>query len=471
MAMTYWPATGPSRRSDGSIVPDAKIQQAVYLPVTDLLVSYVLLIPLLVFAVHGGFSFEHPEWNSGFGALGGNFAVASTSDETLQERVQAQIALGLCVLAMLPHYRRIVDVSRNMPLILSLPLYAILSALWSQDGALSLRSGISLLISTFFAFYLASRFSPTQQVHLLLMAGTCVAVMSIVVVVCWPRFGLDHQLHEGAWQGLFTQKNTCAELTLFFLTPALAITGRGRYGQILRALYITMCLVIISMTKSRTGWVITAVYLGFVGGLKILGIFERKSLLPLAALLFALVGLTTVFALRSPALILKVISRSGDLSGRAQIWQAVMESIGKHPIGGYGFDAFWSLLQGEASSIFAATGWVVTGAHSGFLNVGLELGMVGLFLVAATFVQAFRNAQLAFRPGRRSSYVDWCIGIVFLTLIYNFDERTLMATQYLPWILYMVACVGLAQSAQNGRQDDEVATWLDHGVSLRTADG
>jgi len=103
-------------------------------------------------------------------------------------------------------------------------------------------------------------------------------------------------------------------------------------------------------------------------------------------------------------------------------------------------------MHAEASRIFAAAGWVVTSAHNGFLNVGLELGLIGLALVWVTFVQAFRNANAVFYPGH-SGYIDWCIGIVFLTLVYNLDERTLMATQYLPWVLYIVACTALREAA------------------------
>ena len=80
------------------------------------------------------------------------------------------------------------------------------------------------------------------------------------------------------------------------------------------------------------------------------------------------------------------------------------------------------------------------------MNVALELGLVGLALVGLTLVQACRHAMAAFRPGH-SEYVDWCIGIIFLTIVYNLDERTLMAPQYLPWILYIVACVGLREAA------------------------
>lgn len=416
-------------------------------PVTRLAITYVLVVPLLIFAVHGGFSFEHASWNSDLGAVGGKIAVASTEAETLRDRIQAWIALGLCTAVMVPQYRRVADVAKRIPLVVSLPLYAMLSALWSQDWGLSLRSGLSLLATTLFSFYLAGCFSERQQMQLVMLTGGCTALSSIALVVLWPEFGMDHQFHEGAWQGLFTQKNVCAEATLFMLTPALALRGAGRYGQLLRGLYISLCLFMIFMTQSRTGWAITLLYLVFAAVLRALGRFERKGLLPVAGTLFAATAAIVIAAIQYPALILSTISRSATLSGRAQIWSAISASILRRPIGGYGFDAFWSLLQGEASRVFASAGWVVTGAHNGFLNVGLELGFVGLALVALVFLQACRHASQAFHPGH-SAYVDWCIGIVFLTLIYNLDERTLMATQYLPWILFIVACVGLREAGR-----------------------
>ncbi len=260
---------------------------------------------------------------------------------------------------------------------------------------------------------------------------------------------------------LFTQKNVCAEATLFLLTPALALPAMSRYGQMLRSAYIGLCLLIILMTQSRTGWAITVLYLGFACTLRWLGRLGRKDLLPFAAPLFVTAGAVLVAAIAYPALVLSLIGRSGNFSGRQQIWGAIVASIGRRPLGGYGFDAFWSLLTGEASRVFTATGWVVTSAHSGFLNVALELGLSGLALVLVTLVQACRHATAAFYPGH-SGYIDWCIGIVFLTVVYNLDERTLMATQYLPWILYIVACLGL-RAAAFGRDSS--------GKEVRIAEG
>jgi O-antigen ligase len=416
------------------------------LPVARLAVAYVLLVPLILFAVHGGFSFEHESWNSDLGAYGGKIAVVASESETLRDRVQAWVALAICLGAAAPYARSIFAAAQGLPLFWLLPLYALASAFWSQDAALSLRSGLSLLISTLFAFYLAERFSERQRLELIVLAGACVAAGSLALAVFLPQFGVDHQLHEGAWQGLFTQKNVCAEATLFLLTPALALPPLGRYGQLLRSAYIGICLLIIAMTQSKTGWAATLLYFAFFYGLRLLGRFGRKEGLPLAAVAFAMAAAAMAAVASYPAALLSLAARSGSLSGRTAIWGAILASVLRRPVGGYGFDAFWSLLHGEAARVFASTGWVVTSAHNGFLNLALELGLVGVALVIVTLLQACRHASAAFRPDH-SPYVDWCIGIVFLTVVYNLDERTLMAPQYLPWILYIVACVGLRRAA------------------------
>jgi O-antigen ligase len=447
MATTLWGRTDlPRAESAEALRLEVPGTIAGDLPATRLLVSYVVLVPLIFFAVHGGFSFEHGSLNNDLGAYGGKLAVVSSASESLRESMQAWTALMLCLTPIAFCYGRVFDVLRRMPLMIVLPLYAIASAIWSQDAALSLRSGIFLLAMTLFAFYLSARFSHRQQMELVMIAGSCVAAASVALALLWPQFGIDHQLHEGAWQGLFTQKNLCAEATLFLLTPALALPSGSRCGQILRASYIVLCLFLIVMSRSRTGWAMTAFYLGLAVLLRVLGRFERREMLPLAALLSTAAASVVALAVAYPSLALALIGRSNNLTGRAQIWSGVTESILRRPLGGYGYNAFWLVLQGEASRVYTATGWVVTSAHNGFLNLGLELGFVGLALVGATFVQAIRHANAAFYPGR-SSYVDWCIGIVVLTLIYNLDERTLMATQFLPWILYIVACIGLRDAA------------------------
>ena len=425
-------------------------------------ITYLLLLPLIVFSVHGGFSFEHGSWNSELGATGHGIALAASASETLHERAQSWVVLVVCIVAMAPYARLIVEKCGAMPTMLLLSFYAIGSAAWSQDPAASLRSGGYLLFAMLFAFYLTVRFSGRQQMQLVMLTGGVVAVLCVFAALLFPQYGVDHQVHEGVWQGIFTQKNVCAQSLTFLLTPAFALPCRGRYAPVIRALYLSLALLVIVMTQSRTAWAIALGYVAFIAGLRLLARFERSDLIALAAIAFAAATTAFVTAIKFLPELLAFSSRSSNFSGRAEIWSAVMASILKRPVLGYGFDAFWSTLQGEATNVFAATGWIVTGAHCGYLNVGLELGCVGAVLLAITFLQAGRDALKCLRS-QRSPYIEWCIGIVFLTLVYNLDERTLMATQYLPWMLYIVACAGLAGEARKMRSAATPAAGLEPG--------
>ena len=118
---------------------------------------------------------------------------------------------------------------------------------------------------------------------------------------------------------------------------------------------------------------------------------------------------------------------------------------------GYGYDAFWSQgLKGEVLNVFAFTRFEIYQAQNGFLEVWLELGFVGLLLMLLTLVQAARDVVTCFRDGDPSS-IRWYIGLLVLTVIYNIDESFLALSNSLPWLLYMVACAGLAQEARKVR--------------------
>src|SRR5260370_31854078 len=112
------------------------------------------------------------------------------------------------------------------------------------------------------------------------------------------------------------------------------------------------------------------------------------------------------------------------LTGRTAIWVGITQSISKRPILGYGFYAFWQGLNGESANIILANHWVFGYAHNGMLEILLQLGIVGLVAFLITFFRGTKDAWICFRYGR-SIGVEWYTGILFLTLLYNFDEATL----------------------------------------------
>ena len=118
-------------------------------------------------------------------------------------------------------------------------------------------------------------------------------------------------------------------------------------------------------------------------------------------------------------------------------------SISRKPWLGYGFDAFWQGMQGESASVVQAVGWVTLGgAHNGFLELLLDVGILGLAVFAVGYFLLWHRAlQLVTRVG--GNVPIWLCTYLFFMLIYNFTENSLLAQNSIFWVLYMSIAVNL----------------------------
>ena len=181
----------------------------------------------------------------------------------------------------------------------------------------------------------------------------------------------------------------------------------------------------------------------------------KLVLLIIAGLLLSLgVLVASVGVLFLPQL-LSALGRNVTLSGRTEIWSLVLVSIGKRPLLGYGFYAFWLGLRGESARLIVGTNWVFGYAHNGILEIWLQLGLVGVGLFFLTLFQATRNAWICLRRGCPPG-MQWYIGIIALTFLYNVDESTVLWPVDLLSIIYVVACSGLAMAARQIKQIETI---------------
>jgi exopolysaccharide production protein ExoQ len=142
--------------------------------------------------------------------------------------------------------------------------------------------------------------------------------------------------------------------------------------------------------------------------------------------------------------LIALLGRDSTMTGRTEIWQAVLQAIMKHPLLGYGFAAFWLSLRGESANIIVALRWAVPAAHNGFLEIWLQLGAAGLFLFAAGFLFALRSALRGLRQPSFSR-AAWPLAVILLlTVVYNLDESSLMQPNDFLWMLYVATLVNLA---------------------------
>jgi exopolysaccharide production protein ExoQ len=416
-------------------------------PIPHLVIAWILVLPLMFFAVNGSFSFE----GAGDGAISGGTSLSGLASPghnlgLVGYVVIPGIAYSIVMWQLLKNAKRVVLQALQMKFIVLLALLTICSAIWSQDSFRSAYNGAFYCIETLFAFYLVLKFDTEEIQSLVMMTGSVLCFLSLITVFFLPRFGLTHSARDlEAWHGVFPDRTSAAKCLVFLLSPAIIFRGRRFSNR--HIVYIAVVLLMIFMAKSATGRVISCIYVALIATISFLSRFGRRSSLLIGAAFLAVGALVAFVGLAYLPLLFEGLGRNATLSGRTAIWTLILRSIAKRPLLGYGFYAFWQGLKGESANAIVGTHWVFGYAHNGILEICLQVGLVGVAIFFVTLFQAMRNAWFCLRNGCPPG-VEWYIGIIALTIMYNVDESTVLWPNDLLSILYVVACCGLAKAVR-----------------------
>lgn len=109
--------------------------------------------------------------------------------------------------------------------------------------------------------------------------------------------------------------------------------------------------------------------------------------------LWAAGGAALIFlAFRAP--LFEALGKSPDISGRTKIWKIVLNLIDQRPLQGWGWTSYWIPFVKPYEGLVVMHGVPYLQAHNAFLDVWLQLGIVGLGLfvglIGYTFVPLWR---------------------------------------------------------------------------------
>jgi O-antigen ligase len=131
-----------------------------------------------------------------------------------------------------------------------------------------------------------------------------------------------------------------------------------------------------------------------------------------------------------------VLGRDTTLTGRTEIWAAVLASIGERPWLGYGYNAFWQQWSGPSASVLDAVGWETPHSHNGLLDLWLDLGLAGIITFILGLAVAVRAGIVRARQTDRAADLWPLVFLSFLVLI-NFSEAAILKQHSLFWVLYV----------------------------------
>ena len=373
------------------------------------------------------------------------FRFTAMEEDSLARKLTRLGCSLLIVILLSGHIREILAVCKRSKLLLLLPLLAFVSALWSQNPQHSLVDALNLLLTTLFAIYLYLRYPGERLVSFLTFAAFVSLLLCVCTVVLFPSVGID-AYQQDAWRGIFGQRNNCATACTLFLVVGLHAPARGIIERMIRASVIFLSVVFVVMSGSRTGWLLTGLALVLTFGLRFINrirSLDRILFLMVVAVPSLLIALWVGTHFNE---VLAALDKDPTMTQRTVIWAQVIPSILKHPLLGYGYSSFWMGLSGESMQTVLTTGWMEGQAQDGYLEILLQLGLVGLIPLCVLFLRGFKDSVAAVEGGLLNRGLPLAIVLLPLILVGNIGESSLLFPLGIPWFYALTAILTLSLS-------------------------
>lgn len=337
------------------------------------------------------------------------------------------------LLLLLPMRKQAVMAAARGKLLWVLVGIALLSTFWSIAPSITLRRGIALLGTNLFGIYLAIRYDLKEQLRLLAWALGIGAVLSVVVAIVMPSYGLDP---GGLWRGVYAQKNILARLmvlsTMVFLLLAI---DSHRHRWIAWAMFsLSIGLTVLSGSSTGLVTIITLLVLFILYRTLRL---QYTLAIPLTIFTTLTAGSAAIWLSNNSELLFQSLGKDATFTGRTKLWDIMFVLIGKRPILGYGYGSFWtSGWGGPAGFVWQVVGWQPVHSHNGLIDLCLELGLLGL---SVFLLQYFLLAIKAVNWIQLTKTAEGFWPLIYLTFLfmYNQTESTILGQNNIFWILYV----------------------------------
>ena len=114
----------------------------------------------------------------------------------------------------------------------------------------------------------------------------------------------------------------------------------------------------------------------------------------------------------------------------------------------------WGERTGERMIEISETAeWITSNAHNGYLDLALDLGLIGLVLFLAILTTGLRRSLVLFKSSRANEYSFSLSLIIFWGIISMFGSR--IGSVHLSTFLMFVVLIKLAHKSQNSCQESQ----------------
>lgn len=386
---------------------------------------------------------RHPaQWLALFGL--GNFLPMSLEEGS---PLDAGFYLVLIVAAMRVLARREVSLSslmRDNFWVFAFAGYCFLAIFWSDFPFVAIKRWIKTLGHPLMALVILSHSRPMEAIRMVFKrCGVVMLTFSVLFIKYFPEYGrsYDSWTGQGANSGVNVNKNElgycCLVFGLFFVWELVTSSKienpkNRRDERVFSTTFLLMTLWLLMMAQSSTSLIAFGVGSAVIVGLGLSFVPKRNfgSFVVAVILLVAVAELTV--GVYSP--MLELLGRDATLTDRTKVWADVTGMVSS-PLLGTGFESFW--LGTRLEVLWAKWPWRPNQAHNGYIEIYLNLGLVGLAFMLVLLFSTFR--RIAATLSDDLDFARFRMAFFFAIVLYNFTEASFKATHLLWTIFYLIA--------------------------------
>jgi O-antigen ligase len=333
--------------------------------------------------------------------------------------------------------------------------FALLSVLWSDFPFVAFKRWFRDLGNYVAILIVLSDPRPLEAVRTVFRRLCYLLIpLSILLIKYFPDISRKYDEWTGAvvYRGPTSGKNLlgalCLVSVLFFFWDTVTRWPNRKERRTRRIILVNASLIAMTLWPLHLASSATCHVCLLLGCLVIAAAhskaFQRhpgflKALIPVGFVLYVILALG--FDLN--AQLAGAVGRNPTLTDRTRIW-AFLLSMHTNPLLGTGYESFW--LGSRLLWFWNNAGLgKLNEAHNGYLEVYLNLGLIGLLLLGGFLIASYRTICRRLRPF--SSFASLALALWIVFLFYNVTEAGFRSG--LMWLAFLLGAIAVPERAEN----------------------
>ena len=234
--------------------------------------------------------------------------------------------------------------------------------------------------------------------------------------------------------GSFLTKNLLGAVMTVAVFVELYLLVSSPRKEWWRSVSLGAFVTLLLLSRSMTQLLVAMAYAAGTGAYLLWRRSGWRSLVAFATTTCTVfLGITLL--LPEPQSALHFIGKDSTLTGRTDLWPAILKLVEERPILGWGYRAMWQPDDATTASVDSVAGWGVPSSHNAIIEIALELGWSGVMIMGIMICLAFRRGIQCCTNG--SGMLGWFSLMFFAgTLAAGMTNESLGQNQTIEWLVF-----------------------------------